>query len=86
MAYAAALFADACLRGLNGATATECTYVDSSVDPDLPFLATKVKLGTDGGFHRQGLWHQLPHHSPGPQRLRPCWHIHSAVPCRAIID
>eukprot|EP00878_Enallax_costatus_P022229 GHUV01023573.1.p1 GENE.GHUV01023573.1~~GHUV01023573.1.p1 ORF type:complete len:110 (-),score=16.85 GHUV01023573.1:1147-1476(-) len=48
MAYAAALFGDACLRGLNGATATECTYVDSNVDPNLPFLATKVKLGTEG--------------------------------------
>lgn len=48
MAYAAALFADACLRGLNGATATECTYVESTVDPNLPYLATKVKLGTEG--------------------------------------
>eukprot|EP00882_Tetradesmus_deserticola_P000194 GHRQ01000220.1.p1 GENE.GHRQ01000220.1~~GHRQ01000220.1.p1 ORF type:complete len:343 (+),score=135.92 GHRQ01000220.1:81-1109(+) len=47
MAYAAALFADACLRGMNGATATECTYVDSDVT-DLPFFATKVKLGTEG--------------------------------------
>lgn len=47
MAYAAALFADACLRGMNGATATECTYVESEVT-DLPFFATKVKLGTEG--------------------------------------
>jgi malate dehydrogenase len=47
MAYAAALFADACLRGMNGATATECTYVESDVT-DLPFFATKVKLGTEG--------------------------------------
>lgn len=47
MAYAAALFADACLRGLNGATATECSYVDSEVT-DLPYFATKVKLGSDG--------------------------------------
>jgi malate dehydrogenase len=47
MAYAAALFADACLRGLNGATATECTYVESDVT-DLPYFSTKVKLGTEG--------------------------------------
>jgi malate dehydrogenase len=55
MAYAAALFADACLRGLNGVTATECTYVDSSVDPNLPYLATKVKLGTEGVENIHGL-------------------------------
>jgi malate dehydrogenase len=51
MAYAAALFADACLRGMNGATATECTYVESDVT-DLPFFATKVKLGTEGETRR----------------------------------
>jgi len=48
MAYAAALFADACLRGLNGNVATECTYVESSVVPDIPFFASKVKLSTEG--------------------------------------
>ena len=47
MAYAAALFADAVLRGLNGSTATECAYVDSDVT-DVPYFATKVKLGTEG--------------------------------------
>lgn len=47
MAYAAALFADAVLRGLNGSTATECTFVESSVT-DLPFFASKVKLSTEG--------------------------------------
>lgn len=61
MAYAAALFGDAVLRGLNGSTATECAYVDSDVT-DVPFFATKVKLGTDGeswrgshGVNRQAL-------------------------------
>jgi len=64
MAYAAALFADACLRGLNGATATECTYVESDVT-DLPYFSTKVKLGTEGecqymwlGIAAVGCWHQ----------------------------
>lgn len=47
MAYAAALFADAVLRGLNGQVATECTFVESSVT-DLPFFASKVKLSTEG--------------------------------------
>lgn len=48
MAYAAALFADACLRGLNGQVATECAYVESSVEPGLPFFASRVKLSADG--------------------------------------
>lgn len=47
MAYAAALFGDAVLRGLNGATATECAYVESDVT-SVPYFATKVKLGTEG--------------------------------------
>jgi malate dehydrogenase len=51
MAYAAALFADACLRGLSGSVATECTYVESEVMPDIPFFASKVKLGTEGKRH-----------------------------------
>jgi hypothetical protein len=49
MAYAAALFGDAVLRGLNGATATECAYVESDVT-DVPYFATKVKLGTEGEY------------------------------------
>ena len=48
MAYAAALFADACLRGLNGQVATECAYVESSVEPGVPFFASRVKLSTEG--------------------------------------
>jgi hypothetical protein len=52
MAYAAALFADAVLRGLNGAPATECTYVESDVT-DVPFFATKCKLGTEGACAAQ---------------------------------
>jgi hypothetical protein len=47
MAYAAALFADSCLRGLNGIPTVECSYVDSSIT-DAPFFATKVKLSTEG--------------------------------------
>ncbi len=48
MAYAAARMAEACLRGLSGEPDVyECAYVASSVT-DLPFFATKVKLGPGG--------------------------------------
>ncbi|XP_042434173.1 malate dehydrogenase, glyoxysomal isoform X1 [Zingiber officinale] len=48
MAYAAAKFADACLRGLRGdAGIVECTFVASQVT-ELPFFATKVRLGRGG--------------------------------------
>ncbi|KAM0925078.1 hypothetical protein ACQ4PT_004433 [Festuca glaucescens] len=48
MAYAAAKFADACLRGLHGdAGIVECSYVDSQVT-ELPFFASKVRLGRSG--------------------------------------
>jgi malate dehydrogenase len=62
MAYAGALFADACLRGLNGdSDVVECTYVESTVT-ELPFVATKVKLGKNGepgGGSLGGAW-KLP--------------------------
>ncbi|KAM0925071.1 hypothetical protein ACQ4PT_004431 [Festuca glaucescens] len=48
MAYAAAKFADACLRGLHGDSGiVECSYVDSQVT-ELPFFASKVPLGRSG--------------------------------------
>ncbi|XXG56770.1 hypothetical protein AAC387_Pa03g4100 [Persea americana] len=48
MAYAAAKFADACLRGLRGdAGIVECSFVASQVT-ELPFFATKVRLGRFG--------------------------------------
>ncbi|KAL8484637.1 hypothetical protein ACS0TY_027077 [Phlomoides rotata] len=48
MAYAGALFADACLKGLNGVPdVVECSYVQSSVT-ELPFFASKVRLGKNG--------------------------------------
>ncbi|KAH9712486.1 Malate dehydrogenase 1 (peroxisomal) [Citrus sinensis] len=47
-AYAAAKFADACLRGLRGdAGVIECAYVASTVT-ELPFFASKVRLGRAG--------------------------------------
>ncbi|CAN1317150.1 Malate dehydrogenase, glyoxysomal [Linum perenne] len=48
MAYAAVKFADACLRGLRGdAGVVECAYVASQVT-ELPFFASKVRLGRTG--------------------------------------
>ncbi|CAN7084296.1 unnamed protein product, partial [Brassica oleracea var. botrytis] len=48
MAYAGALFADACLKGLNGVPdVEECSYVQSTIT-ELPFFASKVRLGKNG--------------------------------------
>ncbi|XP_073220488.1 malate dehydrogenase, glyoxysomal [Cicer arietinum] len=48
MAYAAVKFADACLRALKGESGIiECAYVASQVT-ELPFFASKVRLGRDG--------------------------------------
>ncbi|XP_074569072.1 malate dehydrogenase, glyoxysomal [Curcuma longa] len=48
MAYAAAKFADACLRGLRGdASILECSFVACQVT-ELPFFASKVRLGRSG--------------------------------------
>ncbi|MBR7748538.1 malate dehydrogenase, partial [Undibacterium sp. BYS107W] len=48
MAFAAAKFADACLRAMRGeAGIVECSYVASEVT-ELPFFATKVRLGRGG--------------------------------------
>jgi malate dehydrogenase len=49
MAYAAARFAESSLRALDGdPDVYECTYVASNVIPDLPFFASRVKLGRLG--------------------------------------
>lgn len=48
MAYAGALFADACLRGLNGdSNIFDYSYVEND-KADAPFFASKVELGPDG--------------------------------------
>lgn len=48
MAYAGALFADACLRGLNGEGGVEEYSFVQSDKTELPFFSTKVKLGPKG--------------------------------------
>lgn len=47
MAYAAARFGEACLKGLSGERVYECSYVASDVT-ELAFFSTKVKLGPSG--------------------------------------
>uniref|UniRef100_A0A0E0LNP1 Malate dehydrogenase n=1 Tax=Oryza punctata TaxID=4537 RepID=A0A0E0LNP1_ORYPU len=49
MAYAAARFLEASLRGLDGdGDVYECSYVQCQAVPELPFFACRVKLGMDG--------------------------------------
>ncbi|CAA2958815.1 malate dehydrogenase, glyoxysomal [Olea europaea subsp. europaea] len=48
MAYAAVKFADACLRALRGdASVIQCAFVSSQVT-ELPFFASRVRLGRNG--------------------------------------
>mmetsp|Transcript_11170 Transcript_11170/g.28697 ORF Transcript_11170/g.28697 Transcript_11170/m.28697 type:complete len:364 (-) Transcript_11170:898-1989(-) len=48
MAYAAARFAESCLRGLQGDKVYECAYIESPLIPDVPYFASKVQLGPNG--------------------------------------
>jgi len=71
MAAAAAEFADACIRGLQGEPGVHaCAYVESSLT-DLPFFASRVLLGREGAeaalplgplspFERAGMAKMLP--------------------------
>lgn len=49
MAYAAAAFADSCLRAMAGeGGVVECAYVESHLVPGLPFFASQLRLGPHG--------------------------------------
>lgn len=48
MAYAAAIFGDACMRGMSGETPVECTYIETDIVPGLPFFSTPCELGKGG--------------------------------------
>merc|ERR1712048_1527535 len=48
MAYAGARLGKAILAGLAGVPTTECAYVESSVQPGLPYFASKVVFGKEG--------------------------------------
>ncbi|CAI0440995.1 unnamed protein product [Linum tenue] len=71
MAYAGALFADACLKGLNGVPdVVECTFVQSNVT-DLPFFASKVRLGKNGVDEVLGLGPLSDFEKEGLEKLKP---------------
>ncbi|KAG9146138.1 hypothetical protein Leryth_015921 [Lithospermum erythrorhizon] len=72
MAYAGALFADACLKGLNGVPdVVECTFVQSSVVTELPFFASKVRLGKNGVEEVLGLGNLSDFEKEGLEALKP---------------
>ncbi|XP_022715776.1 malate dehydrogenase, mitochondrial-like [Durio zibethinus] len=71
MAYAGAVFADACIKGLNGVPAiVECSFVESSVT-ELPFFASQVKLGKDGVEQVFGLGPLSEFEKQGLENLKP---------------
>jgi malate dehydrogenase len=72
MAYAGALFADAVLKGLNGATdQVQCAYVESSVVPGLQYFASKVRLGPSGAEEVMGLGTLSAYEQKGLEALKP---------------
>lgn len=71
MAYAGALFANACLKGLNGEpNVVECSYVQSTVT-ELPFFASKVRLGKNGLEEVLGLGSLSEFEKQGLESLKP---------------
>ncbi|CAA6661068.1 unnamed protein product [Spirodela intermedia] len=71
MAYAGAIFADACLKGLNGVPdIVECSFVQSSVT-ELPFFASKVRLGKNGVEEVLGLGPLSDYEKEGLENLKP---------------
>ncbi|OAY78583.1 Malate dehydrogenase, mitochondrial [Ananas comosus] len=71
MAYAGAIFADACLKGLNGVPdIVECSFVQSSIT-ELPFFASKVRLGKNGVEEVLGLGSLSDYEKQGLENLKP---------------
>ncbi|KAM7498647.1 hypothetical protein LguiA_023061 [Lonicera macranthoides] len=71
MAYAGAIFADACLKGLNGVPdVVECSFVQSTIT-ELPFFASKVRLGKNGVEEVLGLGPLSDFEKEGLEALKP---------------
>eukprot|EP01018_Ginkgo_biloba_P000828 Gb_31581 [translate_table: standard] len=71
MAYAGAVFANSCLKGLNGEqNVMECSYVQSNVT-ELPFFASKVRLGKHGLEDILGLGSLSEFEQQGLELLKP---------------
>ncbi|OIW06077.1 hypothetical protein TanjilG_29833 [Lupinus angustifolius] len=70
MAYAGAYFADACLKGLNGVPdVVEPSFVQSNVT-ELPFFASKVRLGKNGVEEVFGLGALSDYEKQGLENLK----------------
>jgi malate dehydrogenase len=70
MAYAGAVFGDACLKGLNGVPdIVECSYVQSTIT-ELPFFASKVRLGKNGVEEVLGLGKLSDFEKEGLEKLK----------------
>ncbi|KAG8100915.1 hypothetical protein GUJ93_ZPchr0163g22908 [Zizania palustris] len=68
--YAGAVFADACLKGLNGVPdVVECSFVQSTLT-DLPFFASKVRLGKNGVEEVLGLGQLSDFEKEGLENLK----------------
>ncbi|XP_074319308.1 malate dehydrogenase, mitochondrial-like [Silene latifolia] len=71
MAFAGAVFADACLKGLNGVPdVVECSYVQSDIT-ELPFFASKVRLGKNGVEEIMGLGSLSEYETKALEKLIP---------------
>ena len=71
MAYAGALFADACLRAKNGeANIVECTYVESKITK-VPYFSSKVTLGREGVDTVHGLGALSPYEQAALDAMMP---------------
>lgn len=56
MAYAAFVFAENCMRAMNGyGGIVQCAYVDSPIVPECAFFAQRVQLGRQGVVKQFGL-------------------------------
>ncbi|PIN20873.1 NAD-dependent malate dehydrogenase [Handroanthus impetiginosus] len=71
MVYAGAIFADACLKGLNGVPdVTECSFVQSTVT-ELPFFASKVRLRKNDVKGFLGFGPPFDYEQEGLEALKP---------------
>ncbi|XAR66552.1 Malate dehydrogenase [Bertholletia excelsa] len=71
MAYAGAIFADACLKGLNGfPDVVQCSFVQSDIT-ELPFFSSKVRLGKNGVDEVIGLGSLSDYEKQGLKSLMP---------------
>ncbi|CAL5346360.1 unnamed protein product [Camellia sinensis] len=73
MAYVGAIFADACLKGLNGVpNVVECSFVQSTIT-ELPFFASKMiwRLGKNGVEEVLGLGPLSDYEKQGLESLMP---------------